>query len=74
MDRYLSHDIFILLVVGTALLYGGLALMLNLSEVLGAFLAGIILAEVQRTQALEYSVLQVRERYSALNIDCVMLP
>lgn len=66
VDRYLSHDIFILFVVGIALSYGGLALMLNLSEVLGAFLAGIILAEVQRTQALEYSVLQVRDLFLPL--------
>lgn len=66
VDRYLSQDIFILLVVGIALSYGGLALMLNLSEVLGAFLAGIILAEVQRTQALEHSVLQVRDLFLPL--------
>lgn len=66
VDRYLSQDIFIMLVVGIALSYGGLALMLNLSEVLGAFLAGIILAEVQRTQALEHSVLQVRDLFLPL--------
>ncbi|MDD4340786.1 MAG: cation:proton antiporter, partial [Kiritimatiellae bacterium] len=66
VDRYLSQDIFILLVVGIALSYGGLALMLNLSEVLGAFLAGIILAEAQRTQALEHSVLQVRDLFLPL--------
>jgi CPA2 family monovalent cation:H+ antiporter-2 len=66
VDRYLSQDIFILLVVGIALSYGGLALMLNLSEVLGAFLAGIILAEVQRTQALEHLVLQVRDLFLPL--------
>ena len=66
VDRYLNQDIFILLVVGIALSYGGLALVLNLSEVLGAFLAGIILAEVQRTQALELSVLQVRDLFLPL--------
>ncbi len=66
VDRYLSQDIFILLVVGIALSYGGLALILNLSEVLGAFLAGIILAEVQRTQMLERSVLQVRDLFLPL--------
>lgn len=66
VDRYLSQDIFILFVVGIALSYAGLALMLNLSEVLGAFLAGIILAEAQRTQALEYSVLQVRDLFLPL--------
>jgi monovalent cation:H+ antiporter-2, CPA2 family len=66
VDRYISHDFFILLVVGIALAYGGLALMLNLSEVLGAFLAGIILAEVQRTESLEHAVRPVRDLFLPL--------
>jgi monovalent cation:H+ antiporter-2, CPA2 family len=66
VDRYMSHDIFILLVVGMALAYGGLALMLNLSEVLGAFLAGIILAEVRRTESLEHAVLPIRDLFLPL--------
>ncbi|MEE4241579.1 MAG: cation:proton antiporter [Desulfopila sp.] len=61
VDKYLSHDSFILLVVGVALTYGGLALMLGLSEVLGAFLAGIILAEVRRTEHLGNAVLPIRD-------------
>jgi CPA2 family monovalent cation:H+ antiporter-2 len=60
-DRYMNHDIFILLVVGMALTYGGLALYLNLSEVLGAFLAGMILAEVRRTENLEHMLLPVKD-------------
>ncbi|HZK20194.1 MAG TPA: cation:proton antiporter [Treponemataceae bacterium] len=66
VDRYLSQDVFILLVVGIALSYGGLALILNLSEVLGAFLAGIILAEARRTEVLEHLVLQVRDLFLPL--------
>jgi CPA2 family monovalent cation:H+ antiporter-2 len=66
VDRYMSHDIFILLVVGIALAYGGLALMLNLSEVLGAFLAGIILAEVRRTEKMEHALLPVRDLFLPL--------
>jgi monovalent cation:H+ antiporter-2, CPA2 family len=66
VDRHRSHDNFILLVVGIALAYGGLALMLNLSEVLGAFLAGIILAEVRRTESLEHAVLPVRDLFLPL--------
>lgn len=66
VDRYISHDIFILLVVGIALAYGGLALMLNLSEVLGAFLAGIILAEARRTEHLEHAILPVRDLFLPL--------
>ncbi len=61
VDRYISKDVFILLVVGIALAYGGLALMLGLSEVLGAFLAGIILAEVRRTEHLGNVVLPIRD-------------
>ncbi|MBF0200186.1 MAG: cation:proton antiporter [Desulfamplus sp.] len=66
VDRYINHDIFILLTVGIALLYGGMALMLDLSEVLGAFLAGIILAEVRRTEGLEHTVLPVRDLFLPL--------
>ncbi len=66
VDRYISQDIFILMMVGIALAYGGLALMLDLSEVLGAFLAGIILAEVRRTEALEHAVLPVRDLFLPL--------
>ncbi|MFU8769827.1 MAG: cation:proton antiporter, partial [Desulfotignum sp.] len=66
VDRHKSQDNFILLVVGIALAYGGLALMLDLSEVLGAFLAGIILAEVRRTESLEHAVLPVRDLFLPL--------
>jgi monovalent cation:H+ antiporter-2, CPA2 family len=66
VDRHKSNDNFILLVVGIALAYGGLALMLNLSEVLGAFLAGIILAEVRRTESLEHTVLPIRDLFLPL--------
>jgi monovalent cation:H+ antiporter-2, CPA2 family len=66
VDRYMSYDTFILLVVGIALAYGGLALMLNLSEVLGAFLAGIILAEVRRTEKMEHAILPIRDLFLPL--------
>ncbi len=66
VDRYISQDIFILLMVGIALSYGGLALMLGLSEVLGAFLAGIVLAEMQRTENLEHAVLPIRDLFLPL--------
>ncbi len=60
-DKYMSSDIFILFIVGLALAYGGLALYLNLSEVLGAFLAGIMIAEVRRTHQLEQLILPIRD-------------
>jgi CPA2 family monovalent cation:H+ antiporter-2 len=40
--------------------------MLNLSEVLGAFLAGIILAEVKRTEHMEHAVLPIRDLFLPL--------
>jgi CPA2 family monovalent cation:H+ antiporter-2 len=60
-DRHMNKDIFILFVIGLALSYGGYALYLELSEVLGAFLAGIMLAEVRRTQELETMIVSVRD-------------
>ncbi|UTR09136.1 cation:proton antiporter [Evansella sp. LMS18] len=60
-DRYLTTDIFILLVIGIALAYGGLALMLDLSEVLGAFLAGIMIAEVRKTEQMEKLIVPVKD-------------
>jgi monovalent cation:H+ antiporter-2, CPA2 family len=40
--------------------------MLGLSEVLGAFLAGIVLAEMQRTENLEHAVLPIRDLFLPL--------
>ncbi|MFA9557532.1 cation:proton antiporter [Evansella sp. AB-rgal1] len=60
-DRYLSSDIFIMFVIGIALAYGGLALFLDLSEVLGAFLAGIMIAEVRKTEQLEHLIVPIRD-------------
>ncbi|SER76013.1 cation:proton antiporter [Salipaludibacillus aurantiacus] len=60
-DKYLNYDAFILFVAGTALAYGGIALYLNLSEVLGAFLAGIMIAEVRKTEQLEHLIVPVRD-------------
>lgn len=60
-ERLIGSDMFILLTVGIALTYGGLALMLGLSEVLGAFLAGIMLAETKRSQDIEHVTLPVRD-------------
>lgn len=60
-DKYMTQDIFLLFVIGLALTYGGLALYLDLSEVLGAFLAGIVLAEVRRTHELEEMVVRSRD-------------
>ncbi len=60
-DRHMEKDVFVLFIIGLALSYGGLALWLDLSEVLGAFLAGIIIAEVRRSHQLESIILPVRD-------------
>lgn len=60
-DKYINQDFFLLFVIGLALTYGGLALYLDLSEVLGAFLAGIMIAEVKRTHELEEMVFRARD-------------
>ncbi|WP_404444244.1 cation:proton antiporter [Sutcliffiella horikoshii] len=60
-ERLMGSDIFILLTVGIALSYAGLALLLGLSEVLGAFLAGIMLAETKRSEDIEHVTLPVRD-------------
>jgi len=65
-DRYMTEDIFLLFVIGLALTYGGLALYLDLSEVLGAFLAGIMLAEVRRTHEIEEMVVRSRDLFMPL--------
>ncbi len=60
-DRYMNSDIFIMFIIGIALSYGGLALWLGLSEVLGAFLAGVIIAEVRRNEHLESIIVPIRD-------------
>jgi CPA2 family monovalent cation:H+ antiporter-2 len=61
IDKYISSDLFILFVIGIALAYGGLALFLNLSEVLGAFLAGMMIAEANRTEQIEQLIIPFRD-------------
>lgn len=58
--RYIQRDFMPLLAVGIALGYAGLAISLGLSEVLGAFLAGVMLSETGRSDELEKLVVPVR--------------
>ncbi|WP_309864991.1 cation:proton antiporter [Desmospora profundinema] len=66
VERYISEDFFVLLMVGISLAYGGLALYLDLSEVLGAFLAGIMLAETRKTEELEHMMIPIRDLFLPL--------
>ncbi|WP_349420985.1 cation:proton antiporter [Staphylococcus felis] len=61
IEKYISEDFFILFIVSIGLSYAGLALYLDLSEVFGAFLAGIMLAETQKPSALQQTVRNLRD-------------
>jgi CPA2 family monovalent cation:H+ antiporter-2 len=56
-----GEDYYVLLTVGIALTYAGFAIYLGLSEILGAFLAGIMLSEAKQTQEIEQKVLPIRD-------------
>jgi monovalent cation:H+ antiporter-2, CPA2 family len=55
-----QDDTFIVLIAGIALTYGGIAMFLGLSEVIGAFLAGMMLSEVAIKDKIEKVALPVR--------------
>ncbi len=61
LDRIDDEDFKIALLIGIALGYGGFALYLGLSEVLGAFLAGMMLAEIGKVEKVEQTVFPVRD-------------
>ncbi|ARJ50822.1 cation:proton antiporter [Staphylococcus lutrae] len=61
VEKYVNEDFFILFLVGTSLIYAGFAIQLGLSEVFGAFLAGIMLAETRKTSMLQQSVRNLRD-------------
>ncbi|MCK8825052.1 cation:proton antiporter [Fuchsiella alkaliacetigena] len=60
VEKYLDENFVVPLVVGLALAYSGLAIYLGLSEVLGAFLAGIMLSEIEHAHELEKLILPLR--------------
>jgi CPA2 family monovalent cation:H+ antiporter-2 len=60
VERYMEKDFMPLLTVGIALVYAGFALAMGLSEVLGAFLAGVMLSETGRAKELEHTILPIR--------------
>ncbi|GAA5417748.1 ammonium/H(+) antiporter subunit AmhT [Paraliobacillus ryukyuensis] len=55
-----DEDFKYALLVGIAITFGGLALLLGLSEVLGAFLAGMMLAEIGKINRVEHAVMPIR--------------
>lgn len=63
ITRFLDEDYFVLFVLGVAITYGGFALYLDLSEVIGAFLAGIMLAETSFRDKVEEVAMPVRNLF-----------
>ncbi|KGX86723.1 cation:proton antiporter [Pontibacillus litoralis] len=61
LNKIEDEDFKIALLVGIALSYGGLALLLGLSEVLGAFLAGMMLAEIGKIERVEQTVHPIKD-------------
>lgn len=61
LDKIDDEDFKIALLIGIALTYGGMALYLGLSEVLGAFLAGMMLAEIGNIDRVQQTVVPVRD-------------
>jgi monovalent cation:H+ antiporter-2, CPA2 family len=60
IEKHLDKEFIPLFTVGIAFGYAGFALYLGLSEVLGAFLAGIMLSETGQGSELEHLVLPLR--------------
>jgi len=61
VSKYIQQDFMPLLAVGVAMTYAGLAISLGLSEILGAFLAGVMLSETGRSSELEHLILPIRD-------------
>ena len=63
IQRFIDEDYFVLFVLGVAITYGGFALFLDLSEVIGAFLAGIMLAETSFRDKVHEVAMPVRNLF-----------
>lgn len=61
VEQYLEHDFMPIFTIAIAFGYAGLALYFGLSEVLGAFLAGVMLTETGKAKGLEHLILPVRD-------------
>jgi len=61
LARHIQKDFMVLLATGIALAYAGAAMALGLSEILGAFLAGMMLSETGKSNELENLIAPVRD-------------
>jgi CPA2 family monovalent cation:H+ antiporter-2 len=63
IEQHHETDFMPLFAVGIALAYAGVAIVLGLSEVLGAFLAGVMLSETGQSQELDHIILPIRNLF-----------
>jgi len=61
IEKIDDEDFKFALLIGIAVSFGGFALLLDLSEVLGAFLAGMMLAEMGKIERIENAVIPIRD-------------
>lgn len=61
IGKHIETDFMPLLAVGLALGYAGMAIALGLSEILGAFMAGVMLSETGRSPEIEHMILPIRD-------------
>jgi CPA2 family monovalent cation:H+ antiporter-2 len=61
ISRHIQKDFMPLLATGIALAYAGVAISLGLSEILGAFLAGVMLSETGKSSEVEQIILPIRD-------------
>jgi monovalent cation:H+ antiporter-2, CPA2 family len=61
IGRHIQKDFMPLLATGIALAYAGVAISMGLSEILGAFLAGVMLSETGKSTEVEHIILPIRD-------------
>ncbi len=61
IGRHIQKDFMPLLATGIAMFYAGVAIALGLSEIMGAFLAGVMLSETGKSSEVEHLILPVRD-------------
>lgn len=61
VGKYIETDFMPLLAAGLALGYAGVAIAMGLSEILGAFMAGVMLSETGRSPEIEHMTLPIRD-------------
>jgi monovalent cation:H+ antiporter-2, CPA2 family len=61
ISRHIQKDFMPLLATGIALAYAGVAISMGLSEILGAFMAGVMLSETGKSSEVEHIILPIRD-------------